>query len=94
MNLLAQKTKNSTTFFSCEECDYSKELPGVYRTKTQLFPKTEEVVIPPRELPERNVVCAKCAHGKAYYYQMQTRSADEPMTIFNTCVNCKHSWRE
>lgn len=30
---------------------------------------------------------------KTTYYQMQTRSADEPMTTFVTCVNCGNRWK-
>ena len=32
--------------------------------------------------------CRKCHLNKTTYYQLQTRSADEPMTTFVTCVNC------
>lgn len=38
--------------------------------------------------------CPKCAHGKAYFFQMQTRSADEPMTVFYRCESCAHQWKE
>ncbi|KAF8763277.1 DNA-directed RNA polymerase III subunit RPC10 like protein [Argiope bruennichi] len=38
--------------------------------------------------------CPKCAHGKAYFLQIQTRSADEPMTTFYKCVECAHRWKE
>jgi hypothetical protein len=27
------------------------------------------------------------------YYQMQTRSADEPMTTFVSCLNCNNRWK-
>jgi len=37
--------------------------------------------------------CNKCKKKKCTYYQMQTRSADEPMTVFITCVNCKNKWK-
>ncbi|KAJ3160005.1 RNA polymerase II elongation factor [Geranomyces michiganensis] len=37
--------------------------------------------------------CSKCKMRKTKYYQMQTRSADEPMTTFVTCVNCGKKWR-
>ena len=37
--------------------------------------------------------CGKCKQKKTRYYQMQTRSADEPMTTFVTCVNCNHKWK-
>jgi DNA-directed RNA polymerase subunit M/transcription elongation factor TFIIS len=37
--------------------------------------------------------CFKCKGNKCMYYQLQTRSADEPMTTFVTCVNCENHWR-
>lgn len=37
--------------------------------------------------------CGKCHQRKCTYYQMQTRSADEPLTTFVTCVNCENRWR-
>jgi DNA-directed RNA polymerase subunit M/transcription elongation factor TFIIS len=37
--------------------------------------------------------CGKCKSLKTSYYQMQTRSADEPMTTFVTCKNCGHKWK-
>ncbi|KAI9364189.1 transcription elongation factor S-II [Pilaira anomala] len=37
--------------------------------------------------------CGKCRGRKCTYFQMQTRSADEPMTTFVTCVNCGHHWK-
>ena len=37
--------------------------------------------------------CGKCKQRKCTYYQLQTRSADEPMTTFVTCVNCDNRWK-
>ena len=37
--------------------------------------------------------CYKCKNRKCTYYQMQTRSADEPMTTFVTCLICGSSWK-
>lgn len=37
--------------------------------------------------------CGKCKERKCTYYQMQTRSADEPLTTFVQCVNCENRWR-
>ena len=37
--------------------------------------------------------CGRCKQRKTRYYQMQTRSADEPMTTFVTCTNCNHKWK-
>jgi DNA-directed RNA polymerase subunit M/transcription elongation factor TFIIS len=37
--------------------------------------------------------CYKCNKNECTYYQLQTRSADEPITTFVTCVNCEAHWR-
>lgn len=37
--------------------------------------------------------CKKCKSKKCTFYEMQTRSADEPATIFITCLDCGKSWR-
>jgi len=37
--------------------------------------------------------CGKCKKRQTTYYQMQTRSADEPMTTFVRCVNCGNAWK-
>lgn len=37
--------------------------------------------------------CRKCHSNKCTYYQMQTRSADEPMTTFVTCIECGQRWK-
>ena len=37
--------------------------------------------------------CKKCKSRETCYYEMQTRSADEPMTIFITCLNCGNRWK-
>ena len=38
--------------------------------------------------------CSKCNHGKAYYWEIQTRASDEPATRFYKCEKCQHVWRE
>lgn len=37
--------------------------------------------------------CSKCGGKKTRQHEMQTRSADEPMTLFIHCVNCGNSWK-
>ncbi|KAK9053586.1 hypothetical protein SSX86_024660 [Deinandra increscens subsp. villosa] len=37
--------------------------------------------------------CGRCGKRQCTYYQLQTRSADEPMTTFVTCVNCDNHWK-
>ena len=37
--------------------------------------------------------CGRCKSMKTTYFQMQTRSADEPMTVFVSCLNCEKNWK-
>lgn len=38
-------------------------------------------------------ICGKCKKRECSYYEMQTRSADEPATIFIACLQCGHRWK-
>ena len=40
-----------------------------------------------------NFTCRKCKSKRCSYYQLQTRSADEPMTTFVTCIDCGSRWK-
>jgi transcription elongation factor S-II len=37
--------------------------------------------------------CRKCKSTRCSYYGLQTRSSDEPMTIFVTCLDCANRWK-
>ena len=37
--------------------------------------------------------CGRCKKRRCTYYEMQTRSADEPMTTFVHCLHCGNHWR-
>jgi transcription elongation factor S-II len=38
--------------------------------------------------------CRKCSSRSCSYYEVQTRSADEPMTQFINCLECGNRWRQ
>ena len=41
---------------------------------------------------QTDAVCEACGNKRAYFMQIQIRSADEPMTIFYKCTACKKVW--
>ena len=38
--------------------------------------------------------CSRCKQRKCTYYELQTRSADEGMTTFITCLVCGNRWKQ
>ena len=48
---------------------------------------------PKIEASTDNFTCGKCKSKACTYYQLQTRSADEPMTTFVTCTCCGNRWK-
>ncbi|XP_073305983.1 transcription elongation factor TFIIS-like [Primulina huaijiensis] len=47
----------------------------------------------PPKASTNEFTCGRCKKKETTYYQLQTRSADEPMTTFVTCVNCNNRWK-
>lgn len=55
--------------------------------------RDENKYAPKIEASTDNFTCWKCKSKKCTYYQLQTRSADEPMTTFVTCLSCGCRWK-
>ncbi|XLS60206.1 hypothetical protein HN51_014434 [Arachis hypogaea] len=87
--------------FYCPTCPYVCHIENMVKIKRKqlLVRKEIEPVISQDDMknaPTAEVPCPRCSHDKAAYTEFQTRSADEPATIFYLCLNekCKHQWRE
>ena len=52
----------------------------------------DDFIINPFEVEEGVLTCTKCGNSRTFSYTKQTRSADEPMTTFATCMTCKNKW--
>lgn len=79
----------------CRKC--GKKFTGKVNIRvTTKTPREGMAVIENNEpdLPRTKKECKKCKNNEAYYWLIQTRSADEPPTQFFKCVKCKHTWRE
>ena len=76
-----------------------------FMTHQEMLPEKWEELIKQKSIRDKNkfeqnleaatdtFTCRKCRSKKCTYYQMQTRSADEPMTIFVTCIDCGCRWK-
>uniref|UniRef100_A0A6C0ACE0 TFIIS-type domain-containing protein n=1 Tax=viral metagenome TaxID=1070528 RepID=A0A6C0ACE0_9ZZZZ len=74
-----------------------------FMTPSELFPKTWEKIIQKREYQKNKAEnlastdlykCYKCGERKCKVTQMQTRSADEPMTTFVNCLVCGFTFKK
>lgn len=52
------------------------------------FEVAEGVLTCTRQLKDGTI----CNSKRVFYYQIQTRSSDEPMTTFATCCSCGNNW--
>ena len=73
-----------------------------YMKPEELFPDNWKKIINRLDLineKQKNMAttdiftCKKCKKNRCSVHQMQTRSADEPMTTFVTCMVCKNTWK-
>lgn len=81
----------------------AQDLP--FMTHQEMCPKKWALLIESKRIRDKNKYevkleastdnfqCHKCKSRECTYYQLQTRSADEPMTTFVTCIKCGSRWK-
>ena len=71
--------------------------PDGPKSRTMFKLREKDMEMEKRKSTEENYEglfkCGKCKSTKTDYYQLQTRSADEPMTTYVTCRGCGHRWK-
>ena len=93
---MREKKDGDKTVFACSACGVKQEVKLAKITeKTHSIKNVEAVGADvANTLPKTEAECPKCGKGDAYFRSEQTRAADEPETLFFTCVKCAKTWRE
>ena len=96
-SLLLPKKEGNKTIIKCS-CGYESK-DKINATLKEEVKKGEEkrsgaVDEDLETLPLTDAECPKCKHRKAYFWEVQTRAADESQTKFLRCTKCSHTWRD
>jgi len=65
-----------------------------FMLKDKLLQREQKILEGNKSRATDQFKCRRCKKSECTYYELQTRSADEPMTIFITCLNCGKEWRQ
>jgi transcription elongation factor S-II len=72
--------------------DYAPNAYAEFRERQQL--REQQQLEGNKAMATDMFKCGRCNKRETTFYELQTRSADEPMTKFISCVNCGNRWRQ
>ncbi|KAI4158964.1 MAG: hypothetical protein LQ342_006998 [Letrouitia transgressa] len=84
----------------CRSCPYQFLIKDRVYERTEFKRKEVEDVIGGKDawanVDKTDAQCPRegCDGSEAFFYQVQIRSADEPMTTFYKCTICGQRWKE
>lgn len=82
---------------SCRMCRYMYNVSEEMTKTTRMEPKKSDGLVDEDDNLRFVTKCGKkceCGSEEVSFVELQTRSADEPMTIFYKCIRCKNVWKE
>jgi DNA-directed RNA polymerase III subunit RPC11 len=99
-NILVVEEGRQSYRFACNTCPYVHAIRR--KITNRRYPRLKEVddvlggAAAWENVDSTAEKCPKCEHPRAYFMQIQTRSADEPMTTFYKCCNpqCGQRWKD
>jgi transcription elongation factor S-II len=65
-----------------------------FELKDKLLQREQKILEGNKSRATDQFKCRRCGKRECTYYELQTRSADEPMTCFISCLNCGKEWRQ
>jgi hypothetical protein len=93
-SLIERVTSGALQLVDVAQLDCFKLFPEKWQDLIDENIKREQILINALlQAATDQFVCPRCKARKANYVQVQTRSADEPMTTFITCLECGKKWK-
>lgn len=84
--------------FFCQTCPYMQPVHTTVTKQLPLQRKKVDDVLGGEEawanVDQTDATCPSCGNARAYFMQIQIRSADEPMTTFYKCTKCGKTWND
>ncbi len=101
-SILVPATENGRKVLKCMKCGYVEPLDAneksAYTVKEKIKKKPKDFIqvidVDVSTLPVVDFKCEACGNDKAYVFEVQTRSADEPATRIYICTKCGKRYRE
>ena len=98
-NLMMIDKRRKNNFLVCRKCHKTVRMKGEKMLISEVVTdKKKEIVVMGKdegvaELPTIEIMCPNCENNEAHWWMQQTRTADEPPTLFYRCKKCGYSWR-
>ena len=92
------KKSSGNPVLSCPKCGYTEgQKSKIQDQVSEEETKSDFLVLDENEakdvMPTIEIDCEKCGNKEAFWWMLQTRSADEPTTQFYRCTKCDFTWR-
>ncbi|AHC50681.1 DNA-directed RNA polymerase subunit M [Sulfolobus acidocaldarius SUSAZ] len=101
-SMMMPRRENGKTVYKCSKCGYidTENQKEAKITTVIKHSAKEKTLVLESDMPKtgvqltRGISCPSCGNDEAYFWILQTRSADEPATRFYKCTKCGKVWRE
>ena len=92
------KKSSGNPVLSCPKCGYTEgQKSEIQDQVSEEETKSDFLVLDENEakdvMPTIEIECEKCGNKEAFWWMLQTRSADEPTTQFYRFTKCEYTWR-
>eukprot|EP00792_Barthelona_sp_PAP020_P010407 TRINITY_DN3805_c0_g1_i1.p1 TRINITY_DN3805_c0_g1~~TRINITY_DN3805_c0_g1_i1.p1 ORF type:complete len:110 (+),score=20.18 TRINITY_DN3805_c0_g1_i1:33-362(+) len=96
--LLIKLVGSGSYNFTCSSCMFSSPVGNLEQRQKLTLKEVDDVLGGEdawKNVDATEIECPKCGNNRAFYMQIQIRSADEPMTTFYKCCKheCGYQWR-